>query len=403
MKSLYRIGLLLSVVLTAGACSGQLETIQEYLDAGETIYASKMDSVEIRPGYNRVEVTGLLKYGMDTEKCVVRWLPQNDSVVVPVHRIEPVDTFRVFIENLPEGTYQFEIVTYNKAGYRSISTTKGSKTYGERYVNSLRVRSLLKTEVAGEKLLLNFSSEMAEALNTKIFYLNNAGEKREQVVTRDNNRIEITDWKPRGEYEVKTYYVPEVNAVDTFFVSSIGAFPERIVEMDKSKFGELILDNDIHLTAWGGALWKAWDNVYDNYNYAHSDNTNPVSFPAWFTLDLGEKALLKRFDLFSVVRDDLNYNGGNLKTWEIWGRADTPPAGGSWDGWTKLTTCQSFKPSGKPMGENTAEDNAYIAKGEKFDFPSDIPEVRYIRIKVLDSWSGQGYVQFSEFAFYKSE
>ena len=51
MKYLYKIGLILSVVLTAGACSGQLDTIQEYLDAGETIYAAKMDSVDIRPGY----------------------------------------------------------------------------------------------------------------------------------------------------------------------------------------------------------------------------------------------------------------------------------------------------------------------------------------------------------------
>lgn len=41
MKYLYKIGLILSVVLTAGACSGQLDTIQEYLDAGETIYAAK--------------------------------------------------------------------------------------------------------------------------------------------------------------------------------------------------------------------------------------------------------------------------------------------------------------------------------------------------------------------------
>ena len=100
MKYLYKIGLILSVVLTAGACSGQLDTIQEYLDAGETIYAAKMDSVDIRPGYNRVEVTGLLKYGMDTERCVIHWTPDNDSLVVPVKRIDPVDTFRVFIENL---------------------------------------------------------------------------------------------------------------------------------------------------------------------------------------------------------------------------------------------------------------------------------------------------------------
>ena len=81
-----------------------------------------------------------------------------------------------------------------------------------------------------------------------------------------------------GAYEVKTYYIPEVNAVDTFSVSSTGVFPEKIVEMDKSTFREIILDNDIRLNAWGGALWKAWDNAYENTNYAHSDNTNPIVF-----------------------------------------------------------------------------------------------------------------------------
>ena len=402
MKYLYKIGLMLSIVMTAGACSGQLDTIQEYLDAGETIYAAKMDSVDIRPGYNRVEVTGLLKYGMDTKQCVIRWLPDNDSLVVPVERIDSVDTFRVFIENLPEGTYQFEIATYNKAGYRSITTTKGSKTYGERYISSLRVRSLLNMVINGDDLLLNFSSEMAEAVYTKVFYLNADGEELEQMVTRGNNQLNIADWKPRGAYEIKTYYVPESNAVDTFTVSSTGVFPERIVGMDKSKFREVILNNDIRLNAWGGALWKAWDNQYDSSNFAHSDNTNPVVFPAWFTFDLGEKALLKRFDLFSVVRDDLNYNGGNMKSWEIWGR-DDEPVDASWNGWTKLLTCNSLKPSGKPVGENTEEDNVYISKGEKFEFPTDIPEVRYIRIRVFDSWSGQGYIQFSEFTFYRSE
>ena len=100
----------------------------------------------------------------------------------------------------------------------------------------------------------------------------------------------------RGEpMKSKTYYIPEVNAVDTFSVSSTGVFPEKIVEMDKSTFREIILDNDIRLNAWGGALWKAWDNAYENTNYAHSDNTNPIVFPAWFTFDLGETALFKAF------------------------------------------------------------------------------------------------------------
>lgn len=400
MKYIYQIGLFIGVVLFGAGCTGQLDTIQGYLDAGERIYAAKMDTIHVRAGYNRVELVGVLKYGMDTEKCLIKWTPGNGSMEVDVQRIEPIDTFRVFIDNLPEGTYSFEVVTFDKQGNRSITTTKSGKSYGERYVNSLRVRNLLKTEVSGDDLLLSFASEAAEALRTKIFYLDSDGKKKEQVVTKGDNQIKVTDWKPRSEFEVKTYYIPETNAVDTFTVSLKGNFPERIVAMDKGKFRVIIMDNDIPLNAWGGSLAQAWDNNYGNF--AHSDNTRPVSFPVWFTFDLGERALLKRFDLFSIVRADLNFNGGNIRKFEIWGRTDEP-ANSSWDGWTKLTECNSYKPSGKPVGENTEEDVAYIANGEKFEFPANVPEVRYIRIKVLDSWSGQGYVHFSEFAFYKSE
>ena len=42
----------------------------------------------------------------------------------------------------------------------------------------------------------------------------------------------------------------------------LGSLTLPASEMDKSTFREIILDNDIRLNAWGGALWKAWDNAY---------------------------------------------------------------------------------------------------------------------------------------------
>lgn len=385
MKYIYQLGLAIGVALFAAGCTGQLDTIQGYLDEGETIYAAKMDSIHVRAGQNRVQLVGVLKYGMDTKKCIIRWMPGDGALEVDVNRVESIDTFRVSIDNLPEGTYSFEVVTLDKYGNRSISTTKGGKTYGDRYIGSLRVRNLLNKEINGNDLMLSFASEAAEALRTKVFYLDSDGKRQEKLVSKGDNQLRLPSWKPRSEYEVKTYYVPEPNAVDTFTVSLKDNFPERIVGMDKSKLRSLIMDNDIALNAWGGALAQAWDNNYGNF--AHSDNTHLVDFPAWFTFDLGEKALLKRFDLYPIIRADLNFNGCNMRQWEIWGRTDEP-ANSSWDGWTKLTTYHSFKPSGKPVGENTEEDVAYIANGEKFEFPTDTPEVRYIRIKVLDSCSG---------------
>ena len=130
MKYIYQLGLVICVAMFGGGCTGQLDTIQEYLDAGETIYAAKMDTVHVRAGHGRVELVGVFKYGMDTKKCIIQWKPGNGLVEIDVNRIEPIDTFRVFIENLPEGTYSFEVVTLDKQGNSSISTTKSGKAYG---------------------------------------------------------------------------------------------------------------------------------------------------------------------------------------------------------------------------------------------------------------------------------
>lgn len=100
------------------------------------------------------------------------------------------------------------------------------------------------------------------------------------------------------------------------------------------------------------------------------------------------------------MEETMPFQRGNLKTWEVWGRTDTPPADGSWDGWTKLMDCESHKPSGLPVGQHTAEDWEYLQAGEDFEFPAEAPPVRYIRFKVLETWGGMDFIHFTEFTFW---
>ncbi len=403
MKNFYKIFTILSILIF-GSCTDQFDTIQKYLDEGETIYASKLDSLVIRAGHDRVQVVGLLMYGRDTEKCLIKWMPDNDSVFIPVTRVNQIDTFRVFIENLKEGTYDFEITTFDKQGNKSIVQKKMAKTYGDVYMSTLLAREVQQIDINGKNLKVTFAPEVGDSINSEFIYENSAGEWSKIPVPFGTAFIDVTDWKSLGKYKVTTSHIPELNAVDTFKVCTPeGSLPEKIKTIsmvDKSGFKELILPGDIALNAWGGSLSKAWDGDITSGNFAHSDNTSPVTFPAWFTFDIGKLVTLSRFELNHIVRADLNYNAGNMKTWEIWGRADKP-TDGSWDGWTKLLECNSFKPSGSPVGTNTAEDIEYIKNGEKFEFPAGLPHTRYLRIKVLDSWSGQGFIHFSEFSVYE--
>jgi hypothetical protein len=95
------------------------------------------------------------------------------------------------------------------------------------------------------------------------------------------------------------------------------------------------------------------------------------------------------------------FNYGNLKRFEVWG-SNAPNSNGDWNGWTKLASFTSVKPSGLPRGQNTPEDEAFARAGEPFVFPSNAMEVRYIRIKMLEVWDGN-YFHALEFSFLKAD
>lgn len=173
-------------------------------------------------------------------------------------------------------------------------------------------------------------------------------------------------------------------------------YPESL--LDKSKFAEFKLDNDIACNAWGGSLSYAWNDDFTPPLFVHSPGGD--TFPMSFTFDMGQTAKLSRYKFYHLFREDYAYQRGNLKRWEVWGRTDTPPTDGTWEGWTKLLDCESFKPSGLPVGEISGDDWEYLQQGEDFEFPPTAPEVRYIRFKVLETWGGDDFIHFQEFTFW---
>lgn len=185
------------------------------------------------------------------------------------------------------------------------------------------------------------------------------------------------------------------NLSDTLYTTLV-PFAETL--LNKKLFYPYILPNDVKCNAWGGNLAYAWDDGFVPAKFVHSPGGD--TFPVWFTFDMGVKAELSRFKFYHLFMEEHAFQRGNLKTWEVWGRADTPPADGSWDGWTKLMDCESYKPSGLPVGQHTAEDWEYLKKGEDFEFPAGTPAVRYIRFKVLETWGGIDFIHFTEFTFW---
>ncbi|BDD10530.1 hypothetical protein FUAX_29620 [Fulvitalea axinellae] len=180
------------------------------------------------------------------------------------------------------------------------------------------------------------------------------------------------------------------NLSDTLKVKLKPLFEE---ELDKSKFKKLKLPSDAG-DAWGWRMERLWDN--NKGSGFHTAQGNPR--PHWFTFDMGVEAQLSRYKIFQRAGGYM-FDHGNPRVWEVWGATDPDPEGG-WDGWTKLVECESIKPSGLPIDQNSDEDRALIKRGEEFIFPIDAPPVRYIRFKIYDSWSGGSFFHAMEVYFW---
>jgi len=164
----------------------------------------------------------------------------------------------------------------------------------------------------------------------------------------------------------------------------------------KDKFKTLHLPTDTWVQAESFFLEKIFNgkNGWDGYA-----SSNASSIPQWFTIDLGQKIILSRMKEFQFDSDHL-YRGSAIKAFEIWG-SNAPDADGGWTQWQLLGSFQSFKPSGLPLGQLSADDINYGAfLGEDFDFENVIPAVRYIRFKATESYSSSGQITCGEITFW---
>lgn len=163
-------------------------------------------------------------------------------------------------------------------------------------------------------------------------------------------------------------------------------------------FGEFFLAGD-QKGGHGNAILtidKMWNGNTSNSTEFH---TSPrVVWPQWFSFDLKVKSQLSRFKIYFRTAPTMLYNSAVPKKWEIWGAAEKPTT--DMATWTKLMDCESFKPSGFPVGVNSNDDKVYAENGEDFTFPPGTPEVRYLRFKVTETWGGVDYFFISEITFW---
>lgn len=171
--------------------------------------------------------------------------------------------------------------------------------------------------------------------------------------------------------------------------------------MDKSKFREVDLPGDVGY-GWGLPMPNLWNGIFSGYDMWHSADKLD-GMPMWITFDMGVTAQLSRIGLWQRQQEGYLYAQNNLRQFEIWGSVN-PPTDGSWNNWTKLIEHTVVKPSNLPIGQVSQEDLDAAAAGEQMDIPLTAPRVRYIRVKILKTWTDGGYAaNIAEMSFWGND
>lgn len=173
--------------------------------------------------------------------------------------------------------------------------------------------------------------------------------------------------------------------------------PRYEIKLPSENFIGLPLAPGYKVSQWGDPITCLWDGITgsDQKYYLDLLKENP-----YFTVDLGGIYRLSRTKVWQ--RRDYLYKLHNPKVFELWGTSDPEAAidPAKWEGWTLLMTCHSHKPSGDNTTTITAEDKAYAQAGEDFEFPENIPDIRYIRFLCRETWSNSSGLHISEWTLW---
>ncbi|NGM62632.1 hypothetical protein G5B30_11970 [Sphingobacterium sp. SGG-5] len=395
-----RISFLIALFVLMGflfSCKEMDYTYRQFVEDGETVYISKADSIVVRGGNQRAEVSWLLLSDPKVTKYKMYWNNRKDSVEGSIQKTEKVDTIKVMVNNLAEGVHEFEIFLYDKLGNTSIRSSKVGRVYGQRFQSSLynRVIRSMKRVNARKDLDILWLAADNEIVYSDIKYNNVDGEEVTVKLKAQEETLVLPGFTLDGDFYIRTAFLPDTLALDTFYVDfeRVEVPPAGVeIRLDKSLWKNPGIGNkgEYYTTARaaGTAFEKIWDGIEDqNGYYRMSDAAAVPSPPSSFAIDLGAKYILTKMRLHTLAHSTIwAYNNGAPKKFEVY---VSNTGSSNWDDWVWVQLGGEFEVI-KPSGSSgvTDDDMAFAQAGHDFTFPESEDEVgyRYVRFRTMETW-----------------
>ncbi|HEX7903214.1 MAG TPA: DUF4998 domain-containing protein [Chitinophagaceae bacterium] len=202
------------------SCTKMDDGYKDFIKDGEIIYTGRVDSVKTYPGNNRILLSMLLLSDPKISTVKVYWNNKADSAVKNVVRSAGADTVYFMLNNMAEGSYPFEIYTYDNNKHSSVKTESIGISYGQNYINSLFNRSLKSVTYSASKATLKWFGPSSQTVGQQISYIDSLGVAKTVFAAKADTMTILNNFKRLDFFQYKTLYKPDANALDTFYTTS---------------------------------------------------------------------------------------------------------------------------------------------------------------------------------------
>jgi hypothetical protein len=213
MKVIIKYFLPLCLLMYITGCDDNNFMHQKYLDAGETLYMGKADSVKFSAGNERVKFTWMLNADPRIDKSVFYWNDGKDSAVIPVNRTQSGALEMETILDVEEGIYTFRLVTKDDENHKSLAIERSVQVYGPTYISRLTNRNLSSSFDNGTLTISWIMVESAFIQYTTVRYTDysipaNPVERSVRVENTDTHTL-LEGAREGDTFSISTSYLPE--------------------------------------------------------------------------------------------------------------------------------------------------------------------------------------------------
>ena len=325
MKSNYKIYLKLITflfIINSISCDDMNSIHEDYLQ-GEQVYAGKLDTLEVRPGYYRAQLEGQTQFLGNSNQIMIEYEDQVDIYEINEENINN-GIYKMILPDLAEKSYEFTVTTQDDIGNLSISQVVAGSAVGDVFLSDQDPREIIDFTFEDDGTYANFfgNAQSENVIFTIINYENEFDEIYADTLFFEESRKKLILFKPNGNLTTTSVVQSGLNGIDSIALSPLNyTMPElpysqlnknymRLVNMPSDNPGnfnganpdEYLFDNN---TSWDGD---------DTFTF----NSGPNSLPNHFTVDLGVNSNLRRVDLNMIdPQIDPSSNATHI---QLWGR-----------------------------------------------------------------------------------